>query len=282
MHALWRLDEGSKDQIRASLTRSYRAPSLQNLVARRNISSRYPTSGGNEPTSPDRIGNPDLKPELATGLDVAYEHYLSGGGLLSASVFTRRIENLIRNVTSLQSVDYASAPRWVSQPQNIGTARTSGIELEAKFRLAEVMPTTTALDVRSNLSVFRSRVEGVSGPDNRLDQQPDWTANLGADYRVPGWPLMLGGNLNYTPTYAVQQSELQRNDIATKRVVDLYALWTFNPTVQLRLSAANLAPLDWRTSSTVTATDSTGTTRQTAINQSPGETYWGVKLELKL
>jgi outer membrane receptor for ferrienterochelin and colicins len=282
LHALWRPVEGGKDQVRASLTRSYRPPSLYNMVARRTVSNRYPVSGANEPTSPDRIGNPGLQPELATGLDLAYEHYLSGGGLVSIGVFQRRIHNLIRSVTTLQSVDWSPEPRWVSQPQNVGKAVTRGIELEAKFRLAEVMDTAQALDLRSNLSLFRSRVDSVPGPDNRLEQQPGWTANLGADYRVPGWPLTVGGSLNYTPGYALQESAIQRSDIDVKRVIDAYALWTFNPTLQLRVSAANLVARDTVSRNTLTTTDSAGTVRQTATTTSPSATSVSVKLELKL
>ena len=57
------------------------------------------------------------------------------------------------------------------------------------------------IDLRGNASLFRSRVQQVPGPDNRLDQQPDYTVNLGADYRVVGLPVTLGGNLNWTPGY---------------------------------------------------------------------------------
>ena len=54
------------------------------------------------------MGNPNLKPELATGLDVAWETYLSGGGMVSASVFHRRITNLIRtDKPRLMTVPYA-------------------------------------------------------------------------------------------------------------------------------------------------------------------------------
>ena len=282
LHALWRPVEGGKDQVRASLTRSYRPPSLYNLVSRRTVSNRYPVSGANEPTSPDRIGNPGLRPELATGLDLAFEHYLSGGGLVSIGVFQRRIRQLIRSVTALQDVSWSPEQRWVSQPQNVGNAITRGIEFEAKFRLAEVMETTQALDLRSNLSVFRSRVDSVPGPDNRLEQQPGWTANLGADYRVPGWPLTVGGSLNYTPGYALQDSAIQRSDIDVKRVIDAYALWTFNPALQLRVSAANLVARDTVSANTLTTTDSAGTVRQTATTTSPSATSVSVKLELKL
>jgi outer membrane receptor for ferrienterochelin and colicins len=91
-HAVWKPDPKSRDQIRLSLTRSYKAPTLQNLVARPVLSSRYPADGANTPTSPDRAGNPDLRPELATGIDVAFERYLPQGGVLSANLFHRRIQ----------------------------------------------------------------------------------------------------------------------------------------------------------------------------------------------
>ena len=48
---------------------------------------------------PDRIGNPLLKPELARGIDFAYEHYLGKNGILSASGFVREIDDLMRRVT---------------------------------------------------------------------------------------------------------------------------------------------------------------------------------------
>jgi iron complex outermembrane receptor protein len=72
-----------------------------------------------EAVDPDSAGNPDLMPELAVGLDVAFEHYLSGGGLLSANVFVRKIDTLMRNRVALESVSWADAPRWVSRMQNI-------------------------------------------------------------------------------------------------------------------------------------------------------------------
>jgi hypothetical protein len=93
-HAVWKPDPKSRDQVRLSLTRSYKAPTLQNLVARPVLSSRYPAAGANTPTSPDRAGNPDLRPELASGIDVAFERYLPQGGVLSANLFHRRSRQL--------------------------------------------------------------------------------------------------------------------------------------------------------------------------------------------
>ena len=246
LHAVWKPDEKSRDQLRFSLTRSYRAPTLANLIARPNINTCCQAPGPNEKTKPDRAGNPDLRPELATGLDIAVERYLPGSGLLSANVFHRQIKNYMRNQTALEDVSWSPGqPRYVSRPQNVGDAVTQGVELEAKFRLSEVLADAAKVDLRANASVFRSRVKSVPGPDNRLDQQPGFTANLGADYRLPGLPLSLGGNLNWTPGYTTRLSEVQTADQGQKVVADAYALWVFSPTLQLRTTFSNLAPHDY-------------------------------------
>jgi iron complex outermembrane receptor protein len=246
-HSIWRFTEESKDQVRLGLTRTYRAATLTNLTALPTLSANYPAAGANTATSPDSIGNPDLKPELAWGLDLAVEHYLPAGGLFSASLFRRDIDDLIRNVTSLQTVVWSPQQRWVSMPQNVGSATSHGIELEAKFRLDELVRDAPQLSVRANYSRYWSSVDGVPGPDNRLDQQPRQTANLGLDYRLRGLPLSVGGNFNWMPAYAVQQTEAQTYYQGVKRVFDIYALWKFDPNTQMRLSAANLLHDDYRT-----------------------------------
>jgi iron complex outermembrane receptor protein len=91
LHAVWKPLPDSRDQVRMSLTRSYKTPTLFNLVAKTALSRE-----ANSPTRPDRISNPGLKPELATGIDVAVERYLSEGGVLSANIFRRNISDLIR------------------------------------------------------------------------------------------------------------------------------------------------------------------------------------------
>jgi outer membrane receptor for ferrienterochelin and colicins len=276
-HAVWKPDPKGRDQVRVSLTRSYRTPTLANLITRPSVASRYPLDGPiNTPTSPDRVGNGSLKPELATGIDVAIERYLPGGGIVSANVFHRQIHDLIRTLTTLETPPWAhGAPRWVARPQNIGDAITQGIELEAKFRASDLWPQAPALDLRSNVSLFRSRVKSVPGPDNRLDQQPSATANLGADYRLRGGlPLTVGGNLNWNPSYATRLSEDQYASQGLKRVVDAYALWVVRPGLQWRLTASNLAPLDYVTASTV-ANETATTTARSYIN-------WQLRLEMKL
>jgi len=276
-HSVWRFTEESKDQLRLSLTRSYKSPTLANLVPRPKLASGYPTSGTNTATSPDTAGNPYLKPELAWGLDLAFEHYFEEGGLVSAGIFQRNIDNLIRNVTSLQTVSWSGSQRWVTSPQNIGKAVTRGLELEAKFRLSELWADALPIDLRANYSRFWSKVDGVLGPNNRLDQQPSYTANLGMDYRLRTLPLTLGGNLNWTPAYTVQQTDNQAYSQGLKRVFDVYALWKFDATTQLRLSAANLLHADYDTANRTLF----GTTDQLATTVTQTYLTWSARLEMK-
>jgi iron complex outermembrane receptor protein len=277
-HAVWKPDPKGRDQVRISLTRSYRAPTLPDLIARPSISTRFPLPGPNSPTAPDRAGNPGLRPELARGIDLAIERYLQGGGLLSANLFRRELRDTIRNLTALETVPWSSDPRWVSRPQSVGDAVTQGLELEAKFRLSEVWPELPKTDVRANASFFRSRVKSVPGPDNRLDRQPGATLNLGADHRVSGVPLTVGGNLNWNPAYSTRLSESQTAYQGRKRVFDAYALWRFDSARQLRLSASNLAPNDYLTGGSVT----TDALRETAQTTARSFVNWQLRLELKL
>lgn len=239
LHAVYKPDPKKRDQIRASLTRSYKTPSTYQLVAR-----YVPSIGENSWTQADRTGNPDLRPELATGVEIAFERYLPEGGVLSANIFWRDIKDLVRYTTNFNGT------RYVSAPNNVGTAIAKGIELEAKFRLNQWVETAPALEIRSNMSFFRSRVHDVPGPDNRLDQQPSLTANLGADYRLRSMPLTLGGNFNFNPGYDTRRSEQQWAYQGSKRVLDAYAVWRFSASTSLRLGVSNWLARDYLTGST--------------------------------
>ena len=263
LHAVWKPIPESRDQVRMSLTRSYKTPTLFDLVGKTALSRDT-----NSPTRTDRISNPGLKPELAVGIDLAFERYLAGGGVLSANVFRRNISDLIRYVTT-ERYDTLWAPgqrRFVSSPTNVGDAITQGLELEAKFALNQAWSEALPMDVRSNISFFNSKVLDVPGPDNRLDQQPKMTANLGADYRIRAIPLTLGGNININPDYDTRRSLQQWRYQGAKRVADVYGVWKFNPATSLRLTISNLVPRDYLTGTTFNGNGIRETTNNNARN----------------
>ena len=173
---------------------------------------------------------------------------------------------------------WASTPRYVTRPQNIGNAKTYGVELEAKFRLDEFIDEAWPVQVRSNLSLFKSSVDGIPGPNNRLDQQPRGTANLGADYRLRSLPLSLGASVNWTPANTVQQSLETEASTSRKVVLDAFALWNIDRDISLRLSASNLAPLDYSNGSQTLTSDSL----ISKTSSGPSYTQWQLRLEIKL
>jgi outer membrane receptor for ferrienterochelin and colicins len=268
LHTVWRIPGPEKDQLRASVTQSYRAAPLNDLIAAPSFSTY------NARVSPDRSGNPELKPELAKGIDLAYEHYLGKSGIISASGFVRHVDNLIRRVITERQT--SQGMRWLSSPMNIGSARTSGIELEAKFQLAELVKDAPNIDFRSNYSRFWSSVDGIPGPNNRLDGQARQTGNVGIDYRMKARPLTVGASLNWTPATLVQTSATEASAASAKRQLDLYGLWKFSANTQLRVSANNLLAEDYTSERFMIGPAGYVTTT------APTRTTVGVRLEMKL
>lgn len=264
---LYKLGEKKKDQVRFGLTRTYKAPGVGDLIPRRF------TSNNNSSTSPDAMGNPNLKPELAWGLDLAFEHYLGeGGGLLSASTYARRIEDITRRRVDL--IDGL----WVSRPVNAGTAKTYGIELEAKLPLRSLMKDAPGVEMRANLTRSWSKLDTVPGPNNRLDQQVPFSGTVGADWKLDKLPLTLGGSYSYQGGGEVRISERQYAYSVPKRALDVYGLWKFTPKTQLRLSASNMLHQDNLSQSSYLETN--GRRSDTVIT--PTSTLFRAMLEVKI
>ena len=243
VHVTYKFDPKSRDMVRASLTRSYKAPGLSALLSRPVINGAYAnTNQTNTYLSPDRIGNPTLSPELATGLDIAYENYLNNDGIFSVGIFHRNLTNVVRNLTELRNVSWATAPRWITQPQNFSDAVTSGLEFELRGRASDLMPqllgNAKALNLRTSLSFYRSSIAALPGPDNRLDGQQPWSASLGFDQRISGLPLSVGGNLSITPGYDTRQTAEQFLKRSTIKGIDLFAMMPLSPTMSLRAAAS--------------------------------------------
>ncbi len=247
---LYKLPGTKADQVRFAVTRTYKAPNTQSLIPRRF------TSVNNSSTEPDFQGNPNLKPELALGLDASYEHYWGEGALLSASASMRRIDGYTRNGVSL-----ASDGRWVSMPINDGQAHTRGIELEAKFPLKSLVASAPAIDLRASVSRNWSSVDAVQGPNNRLDSQTPFSATLGMDYKEGA--LTTGGSFAFKNGGPVQISDTQSSYQSVRRDLEVYGLWKFDPRNQLRVAVSNILRQDFIAQNTYS--DMFGSVHRTSI-----------------
>ncbi len=252
--------QGRSDQLRLAVGRSYKAPEITQLMPR-----RYTVDNNNSANNPDQQGNPNLRPELALNLDLAWERYFSKDSMLGISAFDKQIRDI-----TLDRV-YQSGGVWIVTPVNAGRARVRGLEFEAKA-------TRGAVAGRANLARNWSRLEQVPGPDNRIDGQPAWTGNLGLDVAA-GAKLDLGASASYRGRYASRENLTLAGSGSPKRQLDLYAVWKSGRHARLRLSANDLLHQDYTERSLYTDVDKGYRARSTVYRP---HTTWRLMWEQSL
>jgi outer membrane receptor protein involved in Fe transport len=229
---LWKLPGSEKDQVRLGISRTYKPINTGDIVPRRFFAPN------NSATTPDFIGNPNLKPELSWGVDAGYEHYPAGGGNIGVSLFYRRIEDVVQRQTSFQDGLY------VSRPENIGAARVKGIEIDAKGSLTQLVDGAPRVELRANFAVNKSTVDFLPGPFNRLDEQPPWNGTAGADYRFTAVPLTLGTSFTARGAGTVRISTSQVVYRSINRQWEMFALWRFSAKASVRVTVQDLLAQD--------------------------------------
>lgn len=262
---LYKLPGGSGRQLRFAYTRTYKAPTVDQLTARRweaAVNTRFQADSG---------GNPDLRPELANGIDVSYEHFLPSGAMFSASVSRRDITDYIRT-----TLDLDADGRWVYRPVNDGDALVRTLQLEAKAPGKALGSAFANLDLRASFTRNWSRVSSVPGPGNRLDGQTPMSATAGIDYRKGD--LTMGSSLSWQKGGWVQISQEQSQYQQTRRDLDAYLLYKFNPHYQVRFSANNILGQDFGMERYYR--DAAGVSHE--ANFTPAYARFGVNLEIKL
>lgn len=262
---LYKFPDKSGRQLRAALTRTFKAPTVQQLTARRiesDLNTRF---------NPDSSGNPYLKPELATGIDLTYEHFWAPGAVFSVGTSVRRITDYIRTTLGQDAKGY-----WLNRPVNDGTANVRTLDLELKFPLQTVWKEGPAVDLRASANRNWSQVDSVPGPDNRLDQQIPISATLGADYKIDA-SYTVGGSLAFRSGGPVRISEQQSAQLYARRDLEAYLLYKVRPGLQLRFTANNLLGEDNRSLSRYA--DASGASQN--WSRTPASVRLGANAEIK-
>ena len=218
------------DQVRLALSRTYKAPELDSIVPLRGEFEN------NSATEADFQGNPQLRPELAWGLDAAWEHYWAEGAMVSVSGALRRIRDYTSNRI------YYDGLRWIYTPINDGRATLRSLDIETKFPLKALYAGAPAIDLRASVSRNWSKVDAVPGPDNRMEQQTPLSANLGIDYKSGA--LSAGASLAHRSGGMVRLAANRGFYREARTDLDTYVVWAFNPKVQLRVALSNLLDED--------------------------------------
>ncbi len=153
-------------QWRANLARVTRNPRIWDLVDR-----SIPSQGSNSINSPDTIGNPLLRPEVAWTLDTGFERRIAPQGQVGLNLFVRQLSHTIAQVTSLVGA------RWVEQRSNVGDATVWGLEADAKTGL-----TWAGLGrdwtLSANASLLQSRMTGGPTEGSRIPGQARYLASV--------------------------------------------------------------------------------------------------------
>jgi outer membrane receptor for ferrienterochelin and colicins len=281
LHLRRALDPRSRQVLRAGVSQSLHYPEPGQLLPRYQFNGSYERQVPNTPLAADTAGNPRLRPEKATALELGFETQLPAGGVLSVGAFHREIDDLLRRSITLETVPEAPVPRWVSRPANLGAARSSGLEFELKGRARDLLggwpARDSALQLRAALSLYRSRVEQIDDPDARLEGQPPWQATLGFDQRVAGSGLSYGASLALTPAFDTAQTDRQRISRSAVRRLDAFLAWRVDARLQLRLAGVNLVPEDASSLNRLTDLDgftASTFTRRSQLRQVTANAVW--------
>jgi outer membrane receptor protein involved in Fe transport len=172
VQVLWKPPAAAGDQVRLEVSRTYKAPRAVDLIPRRYVAI------DNTPTTPNLQGNPDLRPELAWGIDLAYEHALPRkAGVVNVNATVRRIRDVI--------LDRLTFDRgaWVSTKANQGDASVRGLELESRVSLRAMWPEAPDAELRASVSrnwstVCRGRTTASTARCRSVPSSP----------RIGAWP----------------------------------------------------------------------------------------------
>lgn len=261
---LYKFPDKSGRQLRLALTRTFKAPDTNQLSAHRYESTE------NTRFAPDRSGNPNLRPELANGIDLTYEYFWAPGAVFSVGASARHIRDYIRSELTQDSNGH-----WLIQPLNDGSAQVRTLDVELKFPLKALRKDAPAFDFRASVNRNWSSVESVPGPNNRLDQQVPLSAVLGTDYR--GDKFSAGASFAFRTGGPVRISEQQTSWTWVRRDLEAYLLYKISTGLQLRTSVSNALGEDDRSASRYD--DSLGTSQSWSRN--PRSARVQANLEMK-
>lgn len=218
----WKLSSNSS--VKIGVNSGYKLPVLGQRMGVRSISIN------NSFFEPDVIGNPHLDLEKSKGVDVGYNFERSGVSY-SISGFYRDIDNPIISVREV--VD----DRWVDHPINFPRARVYG--LDGEYRIARERETYNS-NFGISLGLYRSAVDGVDRPNNRLDSQPTMSAGMSYDFRSKSSPFGMGASYKFVENGVAAISNTQTFWRSDQRLLEIYLSYTMTNGLMFKLTGSNL------------------------------------------
>lgn len=252
-HLRWNLSD--EDRLSVSLGRTLRRPNFNQLL---------PVLLEGEFGDNDFIGNAQLDPETANGIDIGFERRLGLQGIIGVNVFYRDVQNLIEVVNTGAASDEAlgdyedeveefleenpgagpgtpgypvfDPESFVYSVANVGDGYVYGIEFDLSTPLSAFGLDDTGVFL--NYSWLDSEVEDEIGK-RMFNDQAKSVFNAGFIQDLPSWDAAFGAS------YRRQGDALSRvlaEEVATQYGADLevFVEKRFGKQMALRLTGSNL------------------------------------------
>ncbi|MBP7700999.1 MAG: TonB-dependent receptor [Phenylobacterium sp.] len=214
------------DRINASVARTVRRPGFGQLSPAVLLAEM----GDN-----DFVGNPDLKPETAWGLDLGYERRLGTRGVAGVNVFYRKVSDLIE-VANTGIEGSEGEDTFLLTARNAGDGSVWGVELDLSTPLTMFGMEHTGVFL--NYSWLDSDIDDPFG-SRRFNDQSKYVFNVGFIQDLPDWGAAFGA------TYRKQGDAFGRivgEEVTTSYGADLevFVEKRFGQNFVLRLTGSNL------------------------------------------
>lgn len=174
-------------QLYINYSRRTDRPWFRSLLPYLNISNALDTSSG----------NPDLKPEFIDNVELSYNIQLPKGNNIMASLYYQSTTNLQQNFTRT----YADGTSF-TQPVNLSSGRTYGLELTAKTQI------TKPWDATLSTNFFQNKIDGNNVDPSINNEGFSWFAKLNSNYKL-NKQLSLQLMANYESAKPAAQGQLQ-------------------------------------------------------------------------
>ncbi len=169
--------------IYASYTRRTNRPFFMQLMPYVDVSNPQDTSAG----------NPNLKPEFINNTELSYNKQFKKGHNLMASAYYQYTRNMIERYR----VFYANGTTF-TQPQNLTSGQTYGVELTGKLQLLPIWDATV------NFNFFQNEILGTNIDPTLNNSGFSWFGKANTNVKLPlGFSLQLSGNYE-APKVAAQ------------------------------------------------------------------------------
>ncbi|WP_372708242.1 TonB-dependent receptor [Brevundimonas sp.] len=244
-----RREVGSGQALRVAAYTGFRPATLNEL--------HRPFRVGNDLTE----ANAALEPERLTGVEAGWA-WTGSRASATATAFWTEVEQAIVNVTVgagpgvFPRAGFVPAGGVLRQRRNAGTIEGTGVEIDGRFELTEV------LSLRAAVSATDARLDGGDRAPQltglRPAQAPIWSATAGLGWRATQ-RLTLAADLRWESRRF--DDDLNSRVLDAALTTDLRADWAITPSTALWLAADNLLDEEVEVSETATGVAGLGPPR---------------------